>query len=129
MEQKKTPFIIKSMTGDAEEQQTPGMKAEPSIFEAIASKLIDELLSSKDNLKMKSDLTTAQITHVTRAYVYASHFKSPLVKHVADTLLELLVSKGRLGRKELVGLAQSLSDYQRMDSSQSRMDLLMGKGL
>jgi len=124
---KSTPHVLgkllKTEDGVDVKEQTGTM------FEAIASKLIEELLSSQTNLKMKSDLTISQITNVTRAYIYAEHFDSQLMHRVADTLLELLISKNRLGRKELADLARSLSDYQRTEDTRSRMDILTGKGL
>jgi hypothetical protein len=129
---KKAPKVVKGILAEPDEDEPMIEEEAPqgSFFEVMATKLIGELLSSKDNLKMKSDLTPAQIINVTRAYVYAHHYNNDLVKHVADTLLELLVSKGRLGRKELTELARSLTDYQRFDPVMpSRMDILTGKGL
>ena len=125
---KATPQVFKNLL-KTEEVEDLIPESEGTMFEAIASKLIDELLSSKTNLKMKSDLNLAQITNVTRAYIYAEHFGSQLMHRVADTLLELLISKNRLGRKELTDLARSLSDYSTTDDSRSRMDILTGKGL
>lgn len=130
MEVKKSPNVVKGILGVPEEEDFESdSQPEGSFFEALATKLIGELLSSKENLKMKSDLSLAQITHLTRAYVFAEHFNNPLVKHIADTLLELLVSKGRMGRKELTELARSLSEFQAMDVRPSRMDILTGKGM
>jgi DNA gyrase/topoisomerase IV subunit B len=124
-----TPTFIKSMTKTEEETVMPE-EVQGSLMEEIAIRIIDELLSSQTNLKMKSDLSNKQITAVTKAYVYAAHYNSPLVRNVADTLLELLVSKNRLGRKELTDLARSLSDYSSgIGGAPSRMDILTGKGL
>ena len=127
MEIKQTPKPIRSLL-KSDDDASPNQK-DGTMFEAIASKLIEELLSSQTNLKMKSDLTSAQITNVTRAYIYSEQFGCSLMGRVADTLLELLISKNRLGRKELADLARSLSDYQRTEDSRSRMDILTGKGL
>jgi len=128
MEKKETPKIFQSLVGEDKEISSNNQPQE-SMFEAIASKVIEELLSSTTNLKMKSDLNVTQITAVTKAYVYADQYKSKLVKYVADTLLELMVSKSRLGRTEMTGLVRSLSEYSRMDEGRSRMDILTGKGL
>jgi hypothetical protein len=125
---KPTPQLFKSLTKSDEPVEIE-QEGEGSLFESIAKRLIDELLSSQTNLKMKSDLNIKQISALTKVYIYAEQFDSSLAQKVADTLLELLVSKSRLGRIELTQLAKGLSDYGSVSEGPSRMDILTGKGL
>lgn len=74
----------------------------PTISEVV----LKELLSEK-SIKIKTDLNEAQIKALTKGTLYADLYKSKLMKSLVKNISLYLVSKNRLGRKELVEMAQS----------------------
>jgi hypothetical protein len=74
------------------------------------SAVIQELMNEK-NIEMKSDLHPNQIVAITKAFWFAFHYRSPTLLMYLNKLLKLLVSKDRLGRKELAGVLAATLQY------------------
>lgn len=72
---------------------------------------------SKKDIQLKTDLNPFQIQIMTRMSLYQKRFKSNVMKTALDTFMQLSVSKKRLGRKEFVQVAQSLSPQPQVEPS------------
>ena len=83
-------------------------RIEPDEIEPdIKEKMILEAFSDK-NMEMRSDLNQKQIYAVLKMLIFADTFDSNMVKKLANTFLQLQVSKGRMGRKELKEMTQNI---------------------
>jgi len=72
---------------------------------------------SKRDIQLKTDLTAKQIEIMTRMSVYQKMFNSKVMNSALTTFMQLRVSHKRLGRKEFVQVAQSLSPSPQIEPS------------
>jgi hypothetical protein len=64
-------------------------------------------LTNLNKLKVISRVKYEQVPILTKLYLYAETFNIPFVKNMADNILQLQVSIGGLGRKELVSIVNT----------------------
>lgn len=74
----------------------------------ILIKALDELFSV-EGIDLKSDIDNRQIPALTRGYIFAEVYKCRYMAELVKHVLELSVSKNRLGRGEFVKVLQSSS--------------------
>jgi len=67
-------------------------------------------LFDEDKAKVFSDLFVDEIPHVAGYYTIANAFGLDVFKNFIISFLQLRVSKDRLGRRELVGIATGVSE-------------------
>jgi hypothetical protein len=87
-----------------------------------------EQLFSHENLKKKTDLKRNEINKITILYGYAKKFGFKELETLIEVFLELMISQGREGRKELVNIAQAqrvrdleiANVYSEMDKKQKK---------
>lgn len=85
-----------------------------------------EELFSKNNIAMKSDLNTRQISSLARGLVFSEKYNNKTMASFINHLMELSVSKNRQGRAELVSVVQSGNDSG-VDESARLLDRLLGR--
>lgn len=90
--------------------EAPEEEEEKSITEKTLERALDEMFSA-DGIDLKSDINNAQITAMTRGYIFADVYKSKYMSDLVRHILELSVSKNREGRKEFVKLLQAAQGH------------------
>ena len=110
------PSIAKTLFEPAPETE----ENSTSFAEKQQMKILNEVYS-KDDIEMKTDLTPAQVMPIAKGYVFAEKFDVPILKALCDQTLILLVSKGRLGRKEFVSIAQATTHAPEAPSLSERL--------
>ena len=81
--------------------------ADPSKLISLIA--VKNLLSPKNN-KTNSRIKYLQVSELTKLFLYADIFKIPIVKKIANNVLDLQISIHGLGRKELVDLVSQVSN-------------------
>ena len=97
-----TPFII-NPKGELNAETL-----EPSISEELQLKIIEEVFSKQD-IQLKTDLTSRQIAAFARAKLYYEKYNVPMIGKLLQDMSEWLVSKDRKGRKEFTDIAKAFS--------------------
>jgi signal transduction histidine kinase len=80
---------------------------------------------SKDNIEMKTDLTSQAIKAISKGLLHASIFSDSTIKQLCDTVMVLNVSKNRKGRQELTELTRVANDTVN-DEQQTALSRLLG---
>ena len=75
-----------------------------------------KMIYSKDDIEVKTDLTSPQVLAITKLGVYANTFGIEIVNTIARTFMELSVSKNRLGRKEFTEISKAAQQQQAVES-------------
>lgn len=65
-------------------------------------------LYSRENLAQKGNLKRHQLVHLIRGAVYAQQFKCPLMLDVVMAVIELSISDGGIGRKDMRTVLQAM---------------------
>jgi len=79
------------------------------------SKSLKEMFS-KDNIKMKTDLTPKQICKLNIIREWSDYYDIPLLKHLYNRFISLRVSKDRKGRGEAVSMTQQIVSLKRLEA-------------
>ena len=98
-------LTIEKMTGKNDDNTPTNPFEEESVNDKVSLLAINELLDIK-KLKTISRVKMEQVPVLTQLYLFADIFEVPLVKDLADNILQLQISVNGLGRKELVSLVQ-----------------------
>lgn len=88
----------------------------------ISLMAIQELLNF-EKLKSITRIKPEQVSTITKLYLYATTFKSPFTKILADMILELQISINGLGRKELVALVQKRAEMEQQQIKVTSKDI------
>lgn len=65
---------------------------------------------TKDNIEMKTDLSSQAIKAISKGLLHASIFSDDTIKQLCETVMILNVSKNRKGRQELTELTRVAND-------------------
>ncbi|RLG16664.1 hypothetical protein DRN69_00300 [Candidatus Pacearchaeota archaeon] len=76
--------------------------------EAVAQNVLKLTELTEEELKMLSDLEEEEVGYLTILFTISDELGLEFLKSFADDFLRLRVSKGRLGRKEIVWISSSL---------------------
>ncbi len=82
-------------------------EAEPSERLEMLNAFAKEIYSKKD-IQLKTELNMSQIMSFSKAILFADRYKNPILPKWVKNMMELLVSKGRSGRKELVNISSAM---------------------
>ena len=100
-------------------QQTPKENQE-NVRDEHLLKIIDEIYS-KDNIQLKTDVTIPQINALTKGLLFGKRYNCSLMDDLCDTMMQLLVSKGRQSRKEFTDISKSMQPHNE-ELEQPRLD-------
>jgi hypothetical protein len=99
-------LTIEKMTGkEVEEIENSYNDEGESINDKVSLMAISELLNL-NKLKTISRVKFEQVAIITKLLLFADVFEITFTKNLSDYILQLLISVGGLGRKELVALVQ-----------------------
>jgi hypothetical protein len=76
---------------------------------AISLIAVQHLFDDK-NLKSNSRVKFAQVSDLTKLYLFSDIFNIPFIHSLADNILQLQISVNGLGRKELVELVSRVNN-------------------
>ena len=76
------------------------------------SKAVEELFR-KEGLEKKTELSKSEVSKLAFLYDIANKYKFDDLKKILDKFLELRISVGRKGRKEIVDITKSLTELEK----------------
>lgn len=94
-----------------------------NIDDDLRLKVINHLLDMTNNTLVNSRLNKKQINTIIKLLTFARIYNNDYTLNVAYDLLKLQVSLQGLGRKELVKILQTTSDYEPTDNNKSFKDV------
>lgn len=88
------------------------MTTDKTIDDDLRLKVINHLLDMTNNTLVNSRLNKSQINAITKLLTFSRLYKNDFTLKIAYDMLKLQVSLNGLGRKELVRILQTTSDYE-----------------
>jgi hypothetical protein len=118
---------VPSMIQFIHEEQPQAPENAQTVSDAHLLKMLD-LVYSKDDIELKTDLNTPQITAISKGLIYAGRYNCSIMAELCRNVMTLSVSKNRKGRDEFVSVAKSMQQPQFVeDARPSLKERLMGK--
>lgn len=96
---------------------------EKNIDDDLRLKVINHLLDMTNNTLVNSRLNKSQINAITKLLTFSRLYKNDFTLKIAYDMLKLQVSLHGLGRKELVRILQTTSDYEINDNKSTFKDV------
>lgn len=109
-------FILTPQTSEATE-------GEGSSRDEYILKIIDEVFS-KEDIELKTDLSTDQIIKITKGQIFAERYNCSIMDKLCNKIMILSVSKNRSSRKEFTEISKSVSGPQEPDLPSIKTRLL-----
>lgn len=94
-----------------------------NIDDDLRLKVINHLLDMTNNTLVNSRLNKKQINTIIKLLTFARIYNNDYTLNIAYDLLKLQVSLQGLGRKELVKILQTTSDYEPTENNKSFKDV------
>lgn len=73
-------------------------------------KIVEQVFDTS-NIRVKADISKAQLVPLTKLYVFSQYFNSNAASMIADTFLTLTISKDRKGRIEHTEIAKAAMSF------------------
>lgn len=109
---KENKSALSILTENTVENEEDLKTVKQTAFEEGMKQLFD-----KENLQMKTELSSPLILAMARGRIFASHYKSAVMDNFIDLIQVLSISKGRKGRQELVALVRNSQDIEEVNAS------------
>lgn len=110
------------LSGDAQVNEDEGPKDLGEAYGMIAGKLADP-----DNIKILTELSETEIRQFSAVIAISDYIEMPELKKLIAEIMTLKISKGRLGRKEMLELASNMgANDARMQEGKMRRILSLG---
>ena len=94
-----------------------------NIDDDLRLKVINHLLDMNNNTLVNSRLNKKQVNTIAKLLTFSRVYKNDYTLKLAYDVLKLQVSLQGLGRKELVRILQTTSDYEPTESKKSFKDV------
>lgn len=88
--------------------------------------IVDQIFDSSQHLKSKSVLRQEQVVAAAAAYVIAEELQSDNLRDFVDNLLELEISRGGLGRRNLENVLAAISNREERQDDKGFLRRIFG---